>query len=94
MYGLLWEMRFGSRARQAQLRVSFKTKYHEKSNLSWAFCTLNHGSSSYRFRDTTTPMAACDQEVTLSADDIPGADLSEPFESYTVPQLRWWLLWQ
>ena len=34
-------------------------------------------------------MTACGARVTLSAADIPGADLSEPFESYTVPQLRW-----
>ena len=31
-------------------------------------------------------------EVTLSAADIPGADLCEPFDRHTVPALRWWLL--
>ena len=30
--------------------------------------------------------------VELTAKDIPGADLSEPLESHTVPSLRWWLL--
>jgi len=30
--------------------------------------------------------------VTLTAADIPGADLSEPLESHAVPALRWWLL--
>ena len=30
--------------------------------------------------------------VTLSAADIPGADLSEPLESHAVASLRWWLL--
>ena len=31
-------------------------------------------------------------QLTLSPEDIPGADLSEPFEQYTVSALRWWLL--
>ena len=30
--------------------------------------------------------------VVLTAEDIPGAALREPYESYAVPALRWWLL--
>ena len=30
--------------------------------------------------------------VELNEDDIPGAHLSEPFESYNVQALKWWLL--
>ena len=37
-------------------------------------------------------MATDIQQVTLSPADIPGADLSEPFNRHTVPDLRWWLL--
>lgn len=32
------------------------------------------------------------EEVRLSAADIPGAELSEPFDQHTVAALRWWLL--
>ena len=28
----------------------------------------------------------------LTPADIPGADLCEPFQSHTIPALRWWLL--
>ena len=28
----------------------------------------------------------------LTEADIPGASLNEPFMSYTMPELRWWLL--
>ena len=31
-------------------------------------------------------------DVVLTPADIPGADISEPFESHTMPALRWWLL--
>ena len=31
-------------------------------------------------------------EITLSPDDIPGANLSEPYEGHTISALRWWLL--
>ena len=31
-------------------------------------------------------------DVVLTPADIPGADLSEPLESHTMPALRWWLL--
>ena len=31
-------------------------------------------------------------DVVLTPADIPGADLSEPFESHAMPALRWWLL--
>ena len=40
-------------------------------------------------------MAECSSEavrVELTAADIPGADLSEPFEGHGVPALKWWLL--
>ena len=30
--------------------------------------------------------------VELNEDDIPGAHLSEPFESHNVQALKWWLL--
>ena len=30
--------------------------------------------------------------VKLTAPDIPGAGLSEPFEAHAIPALRWWLL--
>jgi len=30
--------------------------------------------------------------VELDKDDITEASLSEPFESHTVPTLKWWLL--
>ena len=33
-----------------------------------------------------------DPHVALTAADIPGADLSAPFDRHTVPALRWWLL--
>ena len=37
-------------------------------------------------------MAASEVQITLEPLDIPGADLSEPFDKHTVPQLHWWLL--
>ena len=37
-------------------------------------------------------MATDGVEVTLSPADIPGAELSEPFDRHTVSDLRWWLL--
>ena len=37
-------------------------------------------------------MATDDVEVTLSPADIPGAEISEPFDRHTVSDLRWWLL--
>ena len=49
----------------------------------------------------TAIVAMCDNEVPsssqaaaveLTESDIPGALLSEPIESHTIPQLRWWLL--
>ena len=33
-----------------------------------------------------------EQDVILTEADIPGANLSEPFERHTIPALRWWLL--
>ena len=53
-----------------------------------AFRTLNQERSTYRSRDMATDM----QQVALSPADIPGADLSEPFDRHTMPELRWWLL--
>ena len=37
-------------------------------------------------------MATFDVEVALSPADIPGAELSEPFDKHTLVELRWWLL--
>ena len=37
-------------------------------------------------------MATDDVEVTLSPADIPGAEISEPFDRHTVSDLCWWLL--
>ena len=31
-------------------------------------------------------------ELSLTAKDIPGAELGEPFEQHQVPKLKWWLL--
>ena len=31
-------------------------------------------------------------QVKLTEDDIPGASLSEPLETHTIPELKWWLL--
>ena len=31
-------------------------------------------------------------QVTPLPEDIPGADVSEPFEQHTVSALHWWLL--
>ena len=44
-----------------------------------------------------TRMAAVSAGVSESTlrlveEDIPGASLTEPFESYTVTELSWWLL--
>ena len=39
-----------------------------------------------------TASSSCPVSVTLSASDIPGADLSEPWESHAVAALSWWLL--
>ncbi len=32
------------------------------------------------------------EEITLTAEDIPGAELSEPLDKHPVAVLRWWLL--
>ena len=32
--------------------------------------------------------------VKLTAADIPGAGLSEPFEAHAIPAQRWWLLFR
>lgn len=37
-------------------------------------------------------MASVNTSLTLTEEDIPGAKLSEPYESHTVGELRWWLL--
>ena len=31
-------------------------------------------------------------DLVLTPADIPGAEFSQPFESHTMPALRWWLL--
>ena len=43
----------------------------------------NSGDSS----STATP-----EPVVLTAVDIPGAELSVPYEAHPVPALKWWLL--
>jgi hypothetical protein len=47
----------------------------------------------------TEPEQPCDRdvepegiEVKLTENDIPGASLSEPLETHTIPELKWWLL--
>ena len=37
-------------------------------------------------------MASDTREVSLSPEDIPGTNLSAPYEKHTVSSLRWWLL--
>ena len=32
--------------------------------------------------------------VKLTEADIPGASLSEPLETHTIPELKWWLLYR
>ena len=36
-------------------------------------------------------MASTPAKVVLTPDDIPGAVLKEPLQTYTVPALKWWL---
>ena len=38
---------------------------------------------------SSTPTSA---SVVLTAEDIPGAELSVPYETHPVPALKWWLL--
>ena len=37
-------------------------------------------------------MAQDCEEVSLNAEDIPGAVLTDPLDKHKVPSLRWWLL--
>ena len=37
-------------------------------------------------------MPASPTAVTLAESDVPGALLSEPMASHTMPELKWWLL--
>ena len=37
-------------------------------------------------------MATVSNDILLVETDIPGASLSEPFETHTVSELTWWLL--
>ena len=32
------------------------------------------------------------EEVSLNAEDIPGAVLTDPLDNHKIPSLRWWLL--
>ena len=41
-------------------------------------------------KSVTVEVSAKEVEITLTPWDIPGADLSEPFDKHTVSQLRWW----
>ena len=55
-------------------------------------------SSSGEFRnanaviDDTSSFSSRPAAIKLTAKDIPGADLKEPFETHGVPALQWWLL--
>ena len=42
--------------------------------------------------DTGNRLQCAAEEITLTAADIPGAELPEPFEKHTVSDLKWWLL--
>ena len=44
------------------------------------------------FEIVLTAMSADLPVVTLTAADIPGAHLCEPYDKHTVAALRWWLL--
>ena len=44
------------------------------------------------FEIVLTAMRADLPVVTLTAADIPGAHLCEPYDNHTVAALRWWLL--
>lgn len=41
---------------------------------------------------TTSSADGNDTALHLTESDIPGATLTEPLESHTVPELSWWLL--
>ena len=43
-------------------------------------------------REKESEMITDVPEVTLSPEDIPGADLCEPYEKHTVSALHWWIL--
>ena len=42
--------------------------------------------------EVSTTTSSSTVSVSLSAADIPGAYLSEPYETHAIPALRWWLL--
>ena len=62
-----------------------------------------HGQQLHRAKWDLPPYTVCTRTAALSAavsestlclveEDIPGASFTEPFESYTVTELSWWLL--
>ena len=74
----------------------------EASHVLWC---KNHRSTTFLERVTRWRKSVCTSTnadtsdavrapivVELTEDDIPGAALSEPLESHTVPSLKWWLL--
>jgi len=42
--------------------------------------------------DSYEAMNSAKVQVTLTTDDIPGSELSEPFSIHKADSLRWWLL--
>ena len=40
----------------------------------------------------TTKIASAGASFSLTEEDISGAKLQEPYEKYTLGELRWWLL--
>ena len=49
-------------------------------------------STEQKRAEESTTTSSSPVSVSLSAADIPGAYLSEPYETHAVPALRWWLL--
>ena len=47
-----------------------------------------------RLAEMEMAAGSSDPHVALTAADIPGADLSAPFDRHTVPALKWWLLYR
>ena len=42
--------------------------------------------------ETSSEIAGEAEEVTVTAADIPGAELAEPLDRHPMAALRWWLL--
>jgi len=74
--------------------VSIKSKLKLTYDLGHDRGTSNSVDQRNSLRITAGTMAVASgvADVVLTPADIPGADLSEPLESHTMPALRWWLL--